>query len=99
MAYECPRCGGSVSRSGYRGMSHQNVPNPDGGLWVADLIGSFFYAVFGAFKCNNCGKIPRNEFPSDVRVRMAMGTLLIIVVSLCFVLGVAGVLFYLNNSP
>jgi hypothetical protein len=96
MAYECPRCGGNVSRRGYKGMSHQNVPYNTGGTWLTDLVGSFFFAVLGGFECKECGKIPRREFPYEVRAEMSRSTMLIVLLSLGFVIGVAAVLFYLR---
>ena len=33
-------------------------------------MGALFYAAVGAFECPKCGKIPRREFPPDVRRKM-----------------------------
>ena len=66
MAYKCPRFGGNVFRKGYDGVSYQNAPYTGAG-WLANLVGSFYYAVFGGFECEDCGKIPRREFPNEVR--------------------------------
>lgn len=71
MAYQCPRCGESVQRA-YSGSAQA----------TAGLVGALFYAAFGSFRCNKCGSIPRSEFPSEARVRMALGSLGMIVAAI-----------------
>ena len=48
---------------------------------AAGLVGALFYAAFGAFECKKCGKVSRSEFPADIQVKMAMGTLILLVVA------------------
>jgi hypothetical protein len=55
---------------------------------AAGLVGAAFYAAFGAFNCKKCGRIPRSEFPPEVRTKMAMGTFLLIVVGVALLVGV-----------
>lgn len=76
MAYKCPRCNNNVTRN-YSSNAQQ----------AAGLVGLLFTAAFGAFKCEKCGKIPRNEFPSDVQMKMALGTLLLVVVAVGIIIG------------
>ncbi len=59
MAHTCPRCGLPVQR-GYSSTAQ----------WTAGLVGALFYAAFGSFECRKCGKIPRSEFPPEVRSEM-----------------------------
>ena len=68
MAHKCPRCGEPVDRGS--SSSAQRV--------AAGLIGTMFYAVFGAFECKKCGKIVRNKFPPEVRKKMDGVTFLLI---------------------
>jgi hypothetical protein len=68
MAYNCPRCGQPVKRKG------SAVAGATGGL-VGALLGS----AFGGFECENCGKIARKEFPPEVRQKMMLTSVLLIV--------------------
>ena len=68
MAYKCPRCGKPVHRASGRGAQY-----------AGGIMGSLFYAAFGSFRCPDCGKIPRSEFPPNVRRRMLLGTLLLVI--------------------
>lgn len=68
MAYTCPRCGAPVKRKG------STVAGATGGL-VGVLLGS----AFGGFECENCGKIPRKEFPPEARQKMMLSSVLMIV--------------------
>ena len=81
MAYQCPRCGEDVSR-GYS----------SGAQVAAGLVGALFYAAFGAFECKKCGKIPRSEFPSDVQAKMAVGTLIMVLVAIGIAIGAIALL-------
>ncbi len=55
---------------------------------AAGLVGALFYAAFGSFQCSKCGKIPRSDFPSNVQAKMAIGTLLLVVVAVAIGIGV-----------
>ena len=55
---------------------------------AAGLVGALFYAAFGAFECKKCGKVPRREFSSNVQIKMAMGTLLLIGAAIALAIGV-----------
>jgi hypothetical protein len=68
MAYNCPRCGAPVKRKG------STIAGATGGLAGA-LLGS----AFGGFECENCGKIPRKEFPPEARQKMMLSSVLMIV--------------------
>lgn len=76
MAYKCPRCGEDVSR-GYSASAQSS----------AGLFGALFYAAFGAFGCKNCGKLPRSEFPGNVQAKMALGSLMIVLVAIAIAIG------------
>ena len=64
MAYNCPRCGNQVRRGS------STAAQIGGGL-----VGALIYAAFGAFNCNNCGKIAKSEFSPEDRSKMTMGSL------------------------
>jgi hypothetical protein len=68
MAYSCPRCGGPVKRQG------SAVAGATGGM-----VGALLSSAFGSFECESCGKIPRKEFPEDVRQKMMLNSLLMVV--------------------
>ncbi len=68
MATLCPRCGGKVSRA-YSSTAQI----------TAGLVGALFYAAFGSMQCKQCGKIPRSEFPPEVRTRLTLTTVAMIV--------------------
>jgi hypothetical protein len=67
MAYQCPRCGGNVQR-GYSKKAQV----------AAGLVGALFYAAFGPLQCQHCGEIPRDEFPTTDRTKMASMTFLMV---------------------
>jgi len=67
MAHSCPRCGQPVQR-GYNA----------GTQLAAGLIGALFYAAFGSFQCKGCGKIVQSEFPADVRTKIALQSVLMV---------------------
>jgi hypothetical protein len=67
MAYQCPRCGGPVQRGS------STTAGMAGGL-----VGSLLYAAFGSFRCQKCGPIATKEFPTEVRQKMAIGSLAMI---------------------
>jgi purine-cytosine permease-like protein len=85
MAYQCPRCGDKVSRK------YSSTAQMAGGL-----VGALFVAAFGSFGCKRCGKIPRSEFPQEVRSRMLMGSLGLIVGAFVLFAVLVGVLVALR---
>jgi predicted RNA-binding Zn-ribbon protein involved in translation (DUF1610 family) len=68
MAYKCPRCGEKVQRG-----------HSTGAQAAAGLVGALFYAAFGAFQCEKCGKIPRSEFSPEDQSKMTMGSVMMVV--------------------
>ena len=68
MAHSCPRCGKPVQRKS------SAVAGATGGV-VGALLGS----AFGGFECESCGKIPRKEFPPEVRQKMMLNSVLMVV--------------------
>ena len=81
MAYQCPRCGDAVSRGS------SSTAQMAGGI-----VGALLAAAFGSFACKKCGKIPRNEFPDEVRNRMLLGSLGFVVGAVVLFVVVIGVL-------
>jgi hypothetical protein len=86
MAYECPRCGGPVQRG-----SHTAV-----GL-AGGAVGGLLYAAFGKFQCKKCGPIPRKEFAPEVRQKMLLGSLAIVVIALVLLIAVIVLLVFLQQ--
>ena len=72
MAYKCPRCGKPISRGGGSGTT----------AMMTGMVGVLFTTAFGRFVCEDCGKIPFGEFPPEVRARMIMGSVAMIVVAI-----------------
>ena len=54
---------------------------------TAGLVGALFYAAFGSFQCPKCGKIPSNEFPPEVRSKMAMHSVIMVIVAIAIAVG------------
>ena len=86
MAYQCPRCGGNVARGGSSGAAY-------GGGAVGALIAS----AFAGFHCIKCGKIARSEFAPDVRSKMFMNSVLMIVGAIVLLIAVIALLVYLQR--
>ena len=59
MAYVCPRCSGLVER-----------PSSRSAQWTLGFVGALVYSSLRSFECRRCGKIPRREFPKEVRTEM-----------------------------
>ena len=76
MAYKCPRCNQPVQR-GYS--SNAQV--------TAGLVGALLYAAFGDFQGAKCGKIASNEFPPEVRTKMTMMSLILVVCAIAVAIG------------
>ena len=84
MAYKCPRCGRPVQRKS----------SGSAGTARFGLAGALFGAALGSFHCSACGVIPKNEFPSDIRGKMALSSALLVIAAiaiivLIIVLGIA----------
>ena len=77
MGYVCPRCGGPVKR----GSSGADVGVAFG------AVGALLTAAFAGMKCDKCGPIPRSEFPPEVRSKMLMGSLVIVLIALALLAG------------
>jgi hypothetical protein len=63
---------------------------------AAGLVGALIYAAFGAFECKKCGKVPRSEFPSDIQIKMALGTLAMVTIAVAIAIGAAALLANTN---
>jgi predicted RNA-binding Zn-ribbon protein involved in translation (DUF1610 family) len=66
--YRCPNCGERVHRE------HSESAQK----W-AGLVGIMVSMAFGPFSCPNCGELARSDFPVKTRLRMAFGSLTLIV--------------------
>ena len=81
MAHKCPKCGGPVHR-GYSSTAQI----------AAGIVGALFYAAFGPFKCNKCGKIAHEEFPEDVRKKISKDTTLLALSAIVLAIVIIGAL-------
>jgi hypothetical protein len=61
------------------------------------LVGALFYAAFGSFQCEGCGKIPGNEFPAEDRSKMRVGSLMLVGGAIVLFAAVVGVLIAINS--
>jgi predicted RNA-binding Zn-ribbon protein involved in translation (DUF1610 family) len=84
MAYKCPHCGQDVQR-GSSGMGS-----------MGGLVGLLIGAAFSGFHCPSCGKIPRRDFPPEVRSQMLLGTVALIGGAIVVLVGVIALLVYLT---
>ena len=74
MTYSCPRCSQPVQRG------HSTRAQIVGGL-----VGALLYGAFGDYQCKSCGKIARSEFPQEVRIRMNLGSLAMVLSAIVLV--------------
>jgi DNA-directed RNA polymerase subunit RPC12/RpoP len=87
MNYECPRCSKPVTKQ-----SKSSI------LFGGGLVGALLASAFSSYECGACGKIPRKEFPPEIRSKMMKGTLLLIVGAVVLFVVVVGVLIALANA-
>lgn len=85
MAYNCPRCGEQVQRKS------SIVAGATGGV-----VGALLGAAFGGFECASCGKIPRKEFSPEVRNKMLLNSVLMVVGAVVLFIVVIGVIIALQ---
>jgi hypothetical protein len=86
VAYKCPRCDGPVRRGA----------STTAGI-AGGAVGGLLYAAFGSFHCEKCGPVPRSEFPPEVRTRMALGSLAMVLIALVLLIGVIVLLVVLRS--
>ena len=67
MEYECPRCQKPVHKATKSAI-----------LFGGGLVGVMLASAFGSYECVHCGKIPRKEFPADVRSSMNKKSILLV---------------------
>ncbi|MDQ7778462.1 MAG: hypothetical protein RDV41_01985 [Planctomycetota bacterium] len=87
MAYQCPKCGGPVTRG-----SHEGAQRAGG------LVGALLAAAFGGFECLKCGKVARSEFPPEVRSKMMMGSVILVIIGLVVLVGAIAIIIAINAS-
>ena len=86
MAYECPRCGKPVQRRTSR------TAGVAGGA-----VGALIASAFAGFECPACGKIPKSEFPPEVRSKMRRGSCIMVLVAALILAAVIGILIAVNQ--
>jgi len=77
----CPRCGARISRN-----YSSNAPSNMLGGW-GGLIPAMLFSAFAAPECYHCGKIARNEFSLEARLKLAAGAALTIAIALALLAG------------
>jgi DNA-directed RNA polymerase subunit RPC12/RpoP len=68
MAYQCPRCGQEVEQNSNRLA-----------LVLGGVVGAMLFSAFASYNCWQCGPIAKEEFPAEVRSKMAVGTVALVV--------------------
>jgi hypothetical protein len=86
MAYECPRCGEPVQRG----------VNATAGA-AGGAVGALIASAFGSFHCQKCGPIARREFPSDVRRKMTLQSVVLVLVALLLLVGLIAFLIFIKQ--
>jgi hypothetical protein len=76
MAYSCPRCEAPVQR---RSSSKVGA--------MGGLAGALFYMAFGGFACKACGPIQKSEFSAEVRRKMLMGSIVMVLIAALLLVG------------
>lgn len=82
MAYKCPRCGEAVKRGSSKAGEEFGA------------VGILFSSAFSSFECKKCGKIPKKEFSSEDRQKMAIGSFWLLVGAIA--LGIAVIWFLIE---
>ena len=77
MAYPCPRCGQPLQRKA------STTAAVAGGL-----VGGLLAAAFGGFQCRACGPVDKSLLSPQVRRKMLMGSILMILIALGILIGV-----------
>lgn len=81
MAYPCPKCGGPTQRSSSR------TAQAAGGL-----VGALLYMAFAGFNCVKCGALERASFPDEVRSKMMLNSVLMIVGAIALLIAVVALI-------
>ena len=68
MAYQCPRCGQEVEQNSNRLA-----------LVLGGVVGAMLFSAFASYNCWQCGPIAKEEFPAEVRSKMAVGSVVLVV--------------------
>ena len=71
MNYTCPRCGKPVEQ-------RRDT--------TAGLVSALLHFAFGSFQCKNCGTIPLSEFPAEVRSKVILAPVLLVVGAIAVVI-------------
>lgn len=77
MAYPCPKCGGPTGRKS------SSTAQAAGGL-----VGALLYMAFTGFSCVKCGAIERASFSPEVRSKMLLNSVLMIVGAIVLLIAV-----------
>ena len=69
--YSCPQCGDRLHRSTSEGARK----------WFG-VAGILFSMAFGELYCNSCGVVERSELPASDRLRMVIGSFLLVITAI-----------------
>ncbi len=81
MAYPCPRCGQEVEQNSNRLA-----------MVLGGVVGAMLFSAFASYNCWQCGPISRDEFPPEVRSKMAVGSVALVVAAVMLVVVVIAVI-------
>lgn len=83
--YQCPTCNTALTRES----------NAAAGA-TGGLVGALLGLAFASYHCTTHGKIARAQFPPEVRSKMLMNTMLLVVGAVVLLFAVVAVLVALN---
>lgn len=83
--YTCPTCNGALTRQS----------NAAAGA-TGGLVGALLGLAFASYHCASHGQIARAQFPDEVRSKMLMNTVMLVVGALVLLVTVIAVLVALN---
>ena len=89
------RCGRKVVKLGESSnalIEKCGDPVRRGGNGRGGLIGMLIIAAFGKFNCEKCGKIPTKEFPDEVRGKMRMNSMIMVIGAIILGIGLVALL-------
>ena len=87
MAIQCPRCGQEVQQG-----------SNTGAVIAFGLVGAMLHSAFGSYECWQCGKIPREEFPPEVRSQLATKAVALVVGAVVLAMLAIGVIWAIGAN-
>jgi hypothetical protein len=63
---------------------------------MGGLVGMLIMTAFSGFHCPSCGKVPRRDFPPEVRSQMMLGSVALVGGAIVLLVAVIALLIWLT---